>query len=333
MDSKTRKWKARKTWVDTYQKLGSVSQAAKRCGIPRSTLYRWIKRYEEHGNEGLHDIPQRPKHLAKLKITADLEQLILFIRTHYKFGPQRIYIHLIREYNIELSSSTIWRVLQKHNVKPLKRYKPPQKPTRYSRPIPGDRVQIDVMKVRHQCYQFTAIDDCTRMRVLRLYSNKKAESSVDFLYHVLENFPFPIQRIQTDWGTEFFAEVFQYELMEHFIKFRPIKPRSPHLNGKVERSQKTDKMEFYKTVNLDGDISSLNKLLNDWEDFYNHKRPHSSLRGKTPWEKYLELENQVPIQPEVNGWFWESKHQLVPRCSKYWQWQEEHKRYMKTFSD
>jgi len=46
--------------------------------------------------------------------------------------------------------------------------------------------------------------------------------------------------------TEFYNDLFQEELATHFIKFRPIKPRSPHLNGKVERSQKTDKSEFYR---------------------------------------------------------------------------------------
>jgi transposase InsO family protein len=86
------------------------------------------------------------------------------------------------------------------------------------------------------------------MRALKLYHNKKAESTVDFLGYVLDTFPFPVQRIQTDWGTEFFNDLFQYELAEHFIKFRPIKPRSPHLNGKVERSQFSDKSEFYATI-------------------------------------------------------------------------------------
>lgn len=62
--------------------------------------------------------------------------------------------------------------------------------------------------------------------------------------------PFPIQRIQTDRGCEFFAEKVQRKLMQLDIKFRPNKPATPHLNGKVERSQKTDKAEFYATVDL-----------------------------------------------------------------------------------
>ncbi|EKI30016.1 integrase core domain protein, partial [Escherichia coli ARS4.2123] len=50
--------------------------------------------------------------------------------------------------------------------------------------------------------------------------------------------PFPIQRSQTDRGREFFAVKVQERLKEYGIKFRPNKPASPHLNGKVERSQK-----------------------------------------------------------------------------------------------
>jgi len=325
--------KARESWIQSYLDLGSVSKAARRCGIPRSTLYRWINRYKQNGLEGLQDCSRKPHKLAKIKVSEDLEQLVLDIRKEYKLGPLAINTHLLREYNIKLSTSTIWRLLQRNSVKPLKRYKPTKKSIRYNRPIPGDRVQIDVMKVRKNCYQFTAIDDCTRLRVLKLYDNKKAASSVDFLGHVLDNMTFPIQRIQTDWGTEFFAENFQYELMDHFIKFRPIKPRSPHLNGKVERSQKTDKVEFYSTIDLQNKQLDLNKLLSDWEYFYNHKRPHSSLDGLTPWEKYMELENKIPIQPEVTDWYQKSSHRLVPRSSIYLKWIQSYKEYMQNFPE
>lgn len=66
---------------------------------------------------------------------------------------------------------------------------------RYSKEIPGERVQLDVMKVRNGAYQFTAIDDCTRLRTIRVYPNKKAESTIHFLGEILNTFPFPVQRI------------------------------------------------------------------------------------------------------------------------------------------
>lgn len=317
MDTKKRKIKAREIWIKTYMELGSVSKAARRCGIPRSTLYRWTKRYQTEEENPLSDKSQKPKRLAKQKITKEIEETILSIRIKHNFGPQSISTHLLRNYRIDLSPSTIWRVLSKNNVKPLKRYKKTHGFKRYTRPIPGDRVQMDVMKVRVKCYQFTAIDDCTRLRVMRLYPSKHADNTVKFLYEVLENFYFPIQRIQTDWGTEFYNDLFQEELAVHFIKFRPIKPRSPHLNGKVERSQKTDKAEFYSHLDLRDKELQLEPLLAEWEYFYNHKRPHASLKGKTPYERYLELETKIPIQPDVTGKYWEKEEIIRPRNYQY----------------
>ena len=109
---------------------------------------------------------------------------------------------------------------------------------------------MDTCKIAPSLYQYTAIDDCTRIRVLALYKRRSAGNSLLFLEKVIEEFPFPIQRIQTDRGREFFAYAFQEKLMEYGIKFRPLKPASPHLNGKVERSQRTDLEEFYRDSGL-----------------------------------------------------------------------------------
>ncbi|MBL0942001.1 MAG: transposase [Alphaproteobacteria bacterium] len=141
------------------------------------------------------DYYHRSKQLAHQKINSELENLILCTRHNYGFGPQRIAIYLIREHGIHLSSSTIWRLLKKSAVKSLKRYRSRCKPKRYSRGIPGEHVQMEVTKIRPKYYQFTAIDDCTRLRVLRLYSQKTAANAVLFLGEVLSAFPFPIQRI------------------------------------------------------------------------------------------------------------------------------------------
>jgi transposase InsO family protein len=77
-------------------------------------------------------------------------------------------------------------------------------------------------------------------------------------------------------------------MMEYCIKFRPVKPASPHLNGKVERSQKTDLEEFYATAELDN-FENLREELACWQFFYNWQRPHSALNGKTPAQVSSEL--------------------------------------------
>ena len=129
-----------------------------------------------------------------------------------------------------------------------------------------------------------AIDECTRYRVLQIFKKCTASNTLDFLEKVMEQMPFPIQGVQTDRGMEFFAEKVQRRLMEYGIKFRPNKPGSPHVNGKVERSQKTGKEELYSTVDLNA--GNLEDLVAEWQHYYNWFRPHSSLGGKSPDERY-----------------------------------------------
>jgi len=181
---------------------------------------------------------------------------------------------------------------------------------RYAAPLPGDRVQMDSMKVGPRRYQFTAIDDCTRIRVLRLYERRSRQSAIAFLYEVLDSIGFPIKVVQTDWGTEFFNHDFQQELHEHFIKYRPIKHRSPHLNGKVERSHLTDRAEFYTTV--DSKDADLPAKLASWERFYNSQRPHGAHGGQTPEEKFQSLKESVPLLPDHEG-FWNGEERILPR--------------------
>lgn len=108
----------------------------------------------------------------------------------------------------------------------------------------------DTCKIALSPYQYTAFDDCTRICCLALFNRRTAASSLIFLEPMIKEMPFPIQHIQTDHGREFFAYKFQERLKEYAIKIRPIKPRLPNLNGKVERSQRTDLEEFYPTVAL-----------------------------------------------------------------------------------
>jgi transposase InsO family protein len=186
---------------------------------------------------------------------------------------------LLREHDCKLSLATIHKVLKRHDSPPLKRSRLTRKKRhRYERPVPGDRVQMDTCKIAPKLYQYTAIDDCTRVRVLAIYSRRTAANSLLFLEKVIEEMPFAIQRIQTDRGREFFAYDFQERLMEYGIKFRPNKPASPHLKGKVERSQKTDLEEFWATTDLAS--PDLKKQLDDWQVYYNELRPHGSLRGR-----------------------------------------------------
>ena len=202
---------------------------------------------------------RRPKSSPRQMALPIHVQLISDLRKR-KLRHRRIKSELNRLHDISLSTATIHKVLERLNKQYLKHKRTFRKHTiRYSRPVPDDRVQMDVCKIVSGIYQYTAIDDCSRYKVLRLYSRRTASNTTDFFDAVIEEMPFAIQRIQTDRGREFFATQFQQILLDWGIKFLPIKPASPYLNGKVERSQRTDLDEFYSTVDLKN--SDLHTLL------------------------------------------------------------------------
>jgi len=259
-----------------------------------------VRRYLELGEAGLEEQSRRPHTSPNSKIDAKLGGLIFQLRRERRIGARRLQSELLRHHQVRLSLTTIHKVLARSGVKPLKRPRRLVATQRYQRPIPGDRVQMDTCKIGPGIYQYTAVDDCTRYRVLNIYPRRTAAYTIDFLEQVLEEMYFPIQRIQTDRGGEFFARKVQKWLMDAGIKFRPVKPRSPHLNGKVERSQRTDKEEFWS------DFSSIPKNLDDireelalWQHYYNWHRPHGSLNGNTPVERYCELVEETPYWADV----------------------------------
>jgi transposase-like protein len=238
MDARTRLG-----WIRLYEEVSNAGVVCRRCGIARPTLRKWWRRYQVEGVAGLEARSHRPHHSPGRKVFAEEEELILRLRRERKLGIKMLRNELARRRGLRLALETIHKVLVRHGENRLKRPRLKRKGTRrYSRPVPGDRVQMDTCKIRPGLYQYTAIDDCSRWQVVGLYPRRTAANTRSFLKHVLEGMPFPVQRVQTDRGQEFFAYEVQDELREQHIKFRPVgsaapNPRAPHLNGKVERVQ------------------------------------------------------------------------------------------------
>ena len=230
----------RLNWVKLYEETQNAGLVCRRCGISRPTLRKWLKRYEQLGLDGLKEVSRRPHTSPNTKVTNKSEAWIMALRKR-NFGARRIQNELLRTHSCSLSLGTIHKVLSRNDAKPIVVQRKKKDFKRYQRPIPGDRVQMDTCKIAPGIYQYTSIDDCSRYRVLAVFNRRTAANTVTFLEQVVEEMPFPIQRIQTDRGTEFFAEKVQRKMMEYGIKFRPNKPASLHLNGKVERSQRTGK--------------------------------------------------------------------------------------------
>ncbi len=287
-------------WVKLYEQVGNAGLVCRRCGISRPTLRKWWCRYRAEGEASLESRSRRPHTSPGRKVLAGQEELILRLRRERQLGIKRLKNELVRQHGLKLALDTIHKVLLRHGENQLKRPRLKRKGTRrYSRPVPGDRVQMDTCRIRPGLYQYTAIDDCSRWQVLGLYPRRTAANTRDFLKHVLKGMPFPVQRVQTDRGGEFFAYEVQDDLRKQQIKFRPNRPRAPHLNGKVERVQRTALEEFWPTVNLkDPDLAA---RLEDWRTFYNHHRPHGAPSGGTPVERIAALAPTIPTPEAVHA--------------------------------
>jgi transposase InsO family protein len=305
MDAEIRK---RLRWVKVYDQVKNHSIAALRCGISRPTLRKWVQRYEANGEAGLASRSRRPKSSPARRI-GDRERAWILEFRGRRLGSRRIESELSRTHDFKVSRTTIDKVLSEADSKPLTRPRLDRKRViRYAKEVPGERMQMDTCKIAPGRYQYTAVDDCTRIRVLALYPRRTAGNTLLFIERVIEELPFPIQRIQTDRGREFFAYSVQHRLRDYAIKFRPVKPASPHLNGKVERSQRTDLDEFYATVDLNA--LDLDARLSEWQDHYNHFRPHGSLGGLTPWEKWQGLARSTPCWEDVESGYDPSKERI-----------------------
>lgn len=276
-------------------RIGSVAVTCRYFGIGSSSFYRWREAYREHGEDGL----RRAKPIAKShpnRTSDEVIEKVLHLRRKYHLGPIRIVWYLERYHGIAISDAGVYRILRRNGLNRLPRGTRMRKlhTKRYSKQVPGHHIQMDVKfltfkgkqggKVKR--YQFTAIDDATRVRAMKIYKRHTQASAIDFVDYVIDKFPFRIREVRTDNGHEFQAK-FHWHVEDKGIRHAYIKPSSPQLNGKVERSHRSDQQEFYQLLSYKGDVD-LEAKLDEWERFYNFARPHGAFNGKTPYEALRE---------------------------------------------
>ena len=233
MNAESERHRARLRWGTLSEETGEAGLVCRRCGISRPTLRKWGRRFQDEGGAGLSSRSRRPHHSPARVTGPDEVASIIKLRKERNLRPKGIQSELLSEEGRAFSTATNWKVVNRFDLDRVRAPKRPLGPKRCVCPTPA---QLDTLQVSSGRIQFTAIDDCTRMRVLGLYDRKTAANTVRFLEgRTLEEVPFPIHRIQTDRGGEFFALTFQKALKHQRIKFRPTRPRSPHLNGNPNR--------------------------------------------------------------------------------------------------
>lgn len=305
-------------WLKTWQRLRregyTADRAAELLKLPRSTLYRWKKRLEAEGVRGLEDRSRRPKNSRKPQWSPELAQAVQSLREQYGWDKVKL-AHKLKQEGWQTSASTVGRILTRlkargmlreplsngirRNRRHVKRPYAIRKPKSYTVSVPGDLVQVDTLDVRPLpgkiIKQFTARDMVSRWDVIQAFRSATARNASSFLDTVIERSPYPVKAVQVDGGSEFQAD-FEMACAEKGIRLFVLPPRSPKLNGCVERAQRTHTEEFHDRYMGELDLGSLNRAMRKWEHVYNHIRPHYSLDLQTPAE-YLARHHSAMAPP------------------------------------
>jgi transposase len=215
-----------------YVEDHGVRPAARHFALSRVTVRAWRSRYRTDGIVGL--LPRYPKRRCA-RVKPEIIPLVKQARLEERFGADRTRIWHQRVHGISVAAQTIQRLFRDLGLRqlPSRRKRRPKQMRLFAKEQPGDSVQVDVRFVRvnrQRFFQYTALDDCTRFRVLRLYRYLNHRSSLAFFRELRDEMPFPIRKIQCDNGTEFPLE-FSLSVQAAGIRHRYITPRRPEQKG------------------------------------------------------------------------------------------------------
>lgn len=293
--------KQRLHWVDFSYRRG-VRLAAEAAGVSERTIKRWRQAIQRHGPAGLEEKSRAPKRCRGPQWTAaDVEAVRVARNSEDGRGKSKIIIQaLVAATGRILSVSTVGRILgylkqrgeirEPHRIVRQKarhaRTHAIRRPNGTPPPTdPGDLVQIDTVHLRPmpgvELRQFSAIDVVTRLAITDVRTRATARTARDHLSFLIDSLPYPVRAIQVDGGSEFMAE-FETACQERGIILYVLPPRSPKLNGRVERFNRTSREEFWAWYQGMTDLKTVRKALHRWTSRYNAVRLHASLGYVTP---------------------------------------------------
>jgi putative transposase len=315
----SREARKRLAWFDHYQTHGrNVALTCRYFGISRQTFYRWKRRYDPDNLGTLEGGSHRPHRRRRPTWTAEQAERVRRLREQYpRWGKDKLTVLLHRQ-GWSVAVSMVGRiltslrqrgVLSTPQLLRVKRRRGTagrpwaiRKPADYMVSQPGDLVQLDTLDLRPApgvvLKQFTARDVVSRWDVMEVHRRATSSAASLFLDTLQRRLPFPLRALQVDGGSEF-AALFEALCQQRGIRLFVLPPRSPKLNGRVERANRTHTEEFYELTPCALSITELNRELEAWERTYNTIRPHQSLGYLTP-QQFLAHSSSHRKEPECN---------------------------------
>lgn len=291
--------------LEYAEKHGATSAAAL-YGVSRQFVYRMRWRYNGTA-QSLEPRSRRPHHHPCEHTEAE-DALIRKVRQEFPHGGLCYLWGKLRQRGYQRTHGGLYHRMIRLGLRRDPAANPKYVPKPYQPALfPGEKVQIDVKVVPRAClvgearelglkmYQYTAIDECTRLRYLGAFSEQSSYSSALFLEQLVAVFPFRICKVQTDNGFEFTNRygksrgarltLFERKLADFDIEHQKIKPHTPRHNGKVERSHRKDNEQFY-AVNTFATLEEFAEKLACRNDEYNDL-PMRALGWHSPNELLL----------------------------------------------
>ena len=303
----TQEMKYRLNAIKSLEKFGPQRAAANYHTAP-SNIYRWRKIYKESGNdiESLRSKSRRPKSHPSEHTETEVKLIKDMRRRNPNIGLQDFWIKL-RKRGYKRTLQSLGKVLKRLQMptNPKSKHSPTCKKNKPYEPMsyPGQRIQIDVKYVPKDClslkfiekynstdlFQYTAIDEYSRYRILCGYREHNTYSSSLFLCQVVSGFKalgIEVKCVQTDNGQEFTKvfhakdknnhSMFEVTARRLKVKVKRIKPHTPKHNGKVERSHREDQKLFYS------EMIRLNHPITDENDFKRRLKRHQDRTNNRP---------------------------------------------------
>ena len=266
MKSITQDMRYRQSLIHFAEKHG-VACASRKYNRSRSYIYFWKARYD--GTlESLACQSRRPHHHPSEHTPEELKLIRDMRRRNPTLGMIELW-HRLKLRGYTRCPESLFRVLRRLGLMPQPQKKKGYTPKLYEQMThPGERVQIDVKVVPRRCiadpalrlFQYTAIDEFTRLRYLGAYEEQSTYSSADFLQKAVAWFArkgVAVECVQTDNGFEFtnrfshtkrnLPTLFEATAAKLGIRHKLIRPYTPRHNGKVERSHREDQKRFYNS--------------------------------------------------------------------------------------
>ena len=270
-------------------------------GIGLSTLGAWVRRYRQHGEEGLRNKPKSFPQKSKIDKVVK-KKIIELKKSNPVFGVRRISDFLKRFFLLQASPATVHKTLSEAELvekKRPKRKKNHTKPRFFERSTPNQLWQSDICTFRlagKNAYLIGFIDDYSRyITGLGFYRSQTAEHVLETFRRATGEYGVPKEML-TDNGRQYVnwrgTTRFEKELKKDRIKHIRSQPHHPMTLGKIERFWKTILQEFLLRSQFDS-FENARERIEMWIKYYNHRRPHQGIGGLCPADRYFEIQNKL----------------------------------------